>query len=200
LSATRYAYGGAELMFDSTLDAFTLPGYRRAVALRVVPAQSGDLGDGLATITDTYGLAPFVTTPKPERFARYLRAGRVRDVTILSGVSTDPWTLLATDLTTDPRRIGATHYDWAPKFFEEPAISGIDLFDCLEIMYPYDYAQSFAYNIGPAAYNVCSAHGLLGCRVLARRCGTAFCRQRSHAVAGARGRPLWAGPHCVPPK
>ena len=37
LSATRYAYGGAELMFDSVLDAFTLPG--------VPPLRGAALGD-----------------------------------------------------------------------------------------------------------------------------------------------------------
>jgi hypothetical protein len=33
LSAVRYAYGGAELVFDPALDAFTFPGYRRRVVL-----------------------------------------------------------------------------------------------------------------------------------------------------------------------
>jgi hypothetical protein len=157
LSATRYAYGGAELIFDSALDAFTLPGYQRSVELRLVPALGGKF-DGLATLTDTYGLAPFAVTPKNERFGRYLRAARVRDRTVLAGVPADPWALLTVDVTADPRRVAATHYDWAPKLFEEPAA---EPFDCIDMMYPYDYSTSFGWNLGPNAYNVCSAHGFL---------------------------------------
>src|SRR5207245_1982640 len=55
LSATRYAYGGAELIFDPVLDAFTLPGYARSVELRIISA-APDKPEGLATLTDTYGL------------------------------------------------------------------------------------------------------------------------------------------------
>src|SRR5262249_18412214 len=115
LSAIRYAYGGAELIFDSAIDAFTLPGYRRSVALLRVVRQR-DRVDGLATLTDTYGLDDVLpATPKEERFGRYLRVGRPRDVTVLNSPITDPWALLAVDVTTNPLRISATHYDWSPK-------------------------------------------------------------------------------------
>ena len=163
LSATRYACGGAELIFDPALDAFTLPGYARSVELRVTSATQ-DKPEGVATLTDTYGLAQFTPTmSKNERFGRYALAGRVRDVSVLSGdIGADPWALLATPLITDPRRIASTHHDWGVRLFEEPAASQQSGVDCMiDMMYPYDYALSFGYNLGPnAAYNFCSAHGL----------------------------------------
>jgi hypothetical protein len=81
LSATRYAYGGAELLFDSALDAFTLPAYGRSVELRLISVR-GARRDGLATITDTYRLVPFALASNSERFGRYLRAGRVGHPTL----------------------------------------------------------------------------------------------------------------------
>ena len=162
LSVTRYAYGGAELMFDSALDAFTLPGYRRSVELRVSSMQLGK-AEGQAILTDTYPLAPFAATSKSDRFGRYLRAGRLRDLTLLSGsVVNDPWAMLPTDVTTDARRIGGSHYDWATKLFEEPASpdspSGID---CIEMAYPLDFEASVIADFGPNSYDVCSAHGFM---------------------------------------
>jgi RHS repeat-associated protein len=169
LAATRYAYGNAEMIFDSALDAFTLPAYGRSVELRVIPGQ-GDEIDGLATITDTYGLDPFIpkaseSCSRPdsncEHFGRYLRAGRVRDRTVLKNIGTDPWTLLVIDITTDSRRIAATHNDSTPRLFEEPAVQGADPMDCIDMMFPYDFRMSFGYNLGGGSYNVCSAHGFL---------------------------------------
>jgi RHS repeat-associated protein len=161
LNATLYAYGNAEMIFDSALDAFTLPSYGRSVELRVIPGQ-GDWVDGLAVLTDTYGLDPFAIDPsavtsKKDRFRAYLRASHVRDQTMLKNVGIDPWTLLAIDITADSRRIAATHYDRDPKLFDEAA-SSADPMDCMDIIYPYDFARSFLH---PAAYNICSAHGFL---------------------------------------
>lgn len=157
LAATRYAYGGAELVFDSWLDAFTLPAYARSVELRVLMNVFGG-NNGLATLTDTYPLAPFaITMTREERFGRYLRVGRVRDVTVLKNAGNDPWAMLATDIATDPRRIGATHYDWLPRLFEEPAQPNQD-FD-IDMVFPYDFRTSFGWNIG--SINLFSAHGFL---------------------------------------
>jgi hypothetical protein len=161
LNATLYAYGNAEMIFDSALDAFILPAYGRSVELRVVPGQ-GDWVDGLAILTDTYGLDPSAIDPsavtsKEDRFGAYLRASHVRDQTMLKNVGIDPWALLAIDITTDSRRIAATHYDRDPKLFDF-AVSSADPMDCVEIIYPYDFALSALH---PAAYNICSAHGFL---------------------------------------
>jgi hypothetical protein len=144
LSATRYAYGGAVMMFDPVLNGFTLPGYQRSVELRVISAQP-DKTEGWATITDTYGLAQFTQMiPKIERFSRYARAGRVRDVTVLTGnVETDPWAMLVVDVTTDARRSAATHYDWGTELFEEPEAPDQNNVDCfIDMVYPYDYDLS----------------------------------------------------------
>ena len=164
LSATRFAYGGAELMFDSALDAFTLPGYGRSVELRVISVQEGK-AEGWATLTDTYPLVPFVQgSNKDVRFGRYLRAGRVRDVTVLAGsVTTDPWPMLATDVTTDTRRIGGTHYDWDSRLFQEPNLPDVNALNCMEMMYPLDYVRSVVVNIsqGDNFLDVCTSHGFM---------------------------------------
>jgi len=161
LSATRYAFGDAEMIFNPVLDAFTLPAYGRSVELRAVPGPGDEL-HGLAVLSDTYGLDPFVATRKDERFGRYLRVGTVRDRTVVKNAGTDPWALLAVDVTSDPRRIAAKHYDRTPKLFEGSGFPGIDAMDCLDIMYPNDFGLSFAYNLGSAAVqSFCSAHGFL---------------------------------------
>src|SRR6185369_1818395 len=84
LAPIRYAYGHAELIFDPALDAYTMRAYGRSVELRVGPAPAGGGIEGAATITVPYRLAPFVAPiSDADRFARYERAGRVRDVTVL---------------------------------------------------------------------------------------------------------------------
>ncbi|WP_147451091.1 RHS repeat-associated core domain-containing protein [Corallococcus llansteffanensis] len=162
LSATRYAYGGAELMYDSALHTFTLPGYQRSVSLRSVTVNGKT--DGYGTITDTYPLPAFTAASKAERFGRYLQAGKVRDVTVLTSSSLDPWTLLATDLTTYARRLGGTHYDWATKVYEETPQSGSTNsgLDCFELAYPLDFLGSW--NAVGNTYNPCTAHGFMYAR------------------------------------
>jgi RHS repeat-associated protein len=161
LSATRFAYGGASMVFDSAVDAFVFPGYARSVQLQVID-QLFEKIKSRAIITDTYGLDPFSSMPKVERFGRYLRVGRVKDVTTLGGnTPTDPWQLLTVDTAGDPRRIAATHYDWTARLYEEPAIAGTNAIDCIDMMYPYDYATSFDWNLGSYGYDVCSAHGFM---------------------------------------
>ncbi|MCY1030650.1 hypothetical protein OV207_04205 [Corallococcus sp. BB11-1] len=170
LVATRYAYGGAELKYNSVLQSFALPGYQRSVALRSTVKQSPYLKavihyEGTATLTDTYPLPEFTpadATTKNDRFNRYLRAGKVRDITTFSAIGTDPWVLLGLDVNTDPRRLGATHYDWASKVFEEIPGSGTSVVDCIEMVYPYDYNQSVGDALGSSTdFFTCSAHGFL---------------------------------------
>ena len=160
VSATRYAYGDAELTFDSVLDAFTLAGYGRVVELQLVSVRGRSVGR--ATLTDTYRLAPFVPGPETERFGRYLRVGRTRDVTVVSGnLGASAWPLLGLDVTTDPRRIGATHYEWGIRVFEEPAVPGTHPLDCMETSFPYDFAASFGAALGPQGIDMCSVHGFV---------------------------------------
>jgi len=48
-----------------------------------------------------------------QRYARYLRLGRVSDVSALSGdLGTDPLALVSLDVTSDARRISSTHYEY----------------------------------------------------------------------------------------
>ncbi|NPD25809.1 hypothetical protein HPP06_20560 [Corallococcus exiguus] len=162
LSTTAYAYGGAELTYDSALHAFSLPGYQRSVAMNTVTVQGK--GDGYATITDTYPLPAFNAASKEARFGRYLQAGKVRDVTTVTSSSTDPWTLLATDLPTYARRLKATHLEWVAKIYEEttpPGSTNTGL-DCFELAYPLDFLASW--NAVGNTYNTCTAHGFLYAR------------------------------------
>ena len=69
LAATLYAYGNAQPIFDSWLDAFTLPAYGRTVTLRM-GTSGGETST--ATLVDTYPLAPYTASPPEERVGRYL--------------------------------------------------------------------------------------------------------------------------------
>ena len=113
--------------------------------------------DGRATLTDRYELAPFVQTPREERVGRYLRSGRVSDVTHIIGAGTNPWLLLAVDVTTDLRRFGGEHFDWTVKLYEEP--SPPNVLACMDQMYPYDANLSVAYAIG--GIDFCTEHAFL---------------------------------------
>ncbi|MCP3060099.1 hypothetical protein LXT21_15050 [Myxococcus sp. K38C18041901] len=160
LSETRYAHGGAELVYDSALHSFGLPGYQRSVALSTVTVQGKS--EGVGTITDTYPLPAFDNTSKLVRFARYLQAGRARDVTTVTSASLDPWTLLAVDLSTYARRLKATHTEWGAKLFEEPAPAGGTQtpLDCMEMAFPLDFHASTLQVLGSAtAFDTCRARG-----------------------------------------
>ena len=170
LSATQYAYGAADLVFDPALDAFTFPGYRRMVQLQIADAQKAQ---GVATITDAYGPAtrtdPYglmlpgggccAALTVDQRYNLYQRAGRTSDVTVLSGsVGADAWALLATNVTSDARRIAATHYDWGTRLLaasSDPA--GPET--CREMVLPYDHVASLSYASSHGTYDVCTAHG-----------------------------------------
>ena len=147
-SPTLYAYGDARLNFDSKYDAFIFPGYKRSVALRITSDQViPPPTDGIATITDTYPLAPFdESMDSNARFKRYLKAGLVSDVTTISGnVGRDPWAVLDTNVNTDPRRISGTHYDWDTRSLSTGP-SGNEF--CIDMVYPYDSRRSIVFLFG----------------------------------------------------
>ncbi|NVJ19648.1 hypothetical protein HUW62_00135 [Myxococcus sp. AM011] len=158
LSPTLYAYGGAELMYDSALQAFTLPAYQRSVVVRAPTEKSQE---GYATITDTYPLPALSQTSKLARFSRYLLAGKTRDITLLTGVATDAWGLLSTDVATSPRRVGGTHFEWTAKLFEETPVPGNTNqgLDCFEMAYPLDFLASWLANTN--RYDTCSSRGFI---------------------------------------
>lgn len=170
LAATTYAYGGAELMFDPALDVFSFRGYRRRVEVPAPISQAA----GVATITitdnyapvsavDPYGVAGGAALDATQRYNLYLRAGRTRDVTVLSGnfsaaALAAPSQLLTIDVSSDGRRIGATHYEWGSMFLtasSDPA--GPE--PCSEMVAPYDYAASTAYASNNPSYDACTARG-----------------------------------------
>src|SRR5205807_299846 len=68
---------------------------------------------------------------------------------------------LPDDVTQDTRRVASTHYDYGIRLFEEPSVLGTSLLDCMDMMYPLDFAKSFREAFASEAYDVCSAHGFV---------------------------------------
>ena len=178
LAATRYAYGNIDLYYDSTADAFRTTGYKRRVELLSIPGVRDGSIQSNATIIDRYPLDPVnpVTWPflsEQQRFGRYLQAGLISDVTTLAGgFSSDAWSLLTVDVTTDLRRIGGVHHSvdaTDTHWFADVTPPTDDV--CKEVMYPYDYDLSVANNYGN--YNPCSARGFLYTRSTQSWRGTA---------------------------
>jgi RHS repeat-associated protein len=173
LIGTDYMYGGAELVFDPVLDAFTFAGYRRRVELHSLSRSGLQPVDGIAIITDTYGPATSIdpyglvlsdgsccaASTMDQRYKLYMRAGRTSDVTILSGTfSLGGTTLLSTDLSQDARRIAARHYDWGTRLLSASTDPpGAET--CYEMVLPYDFAASNAYAASSGSYDLCTAHG-----------------------------------------
>ena len=156
VSTTRYAYGKAELVFDPAYDTFVFPGYGRTLSL-VNTTIGGN--DGAATITDTYGLAPFVTSmTAAERFRRYRKTGRVSDITEIAGaLGTDPWALLTTNITTSTRRVAGVHYDWDARLLQAGPTPASDQV-CVDMMFPYDVASSRSFQLGD---DQCTVRGFM---------------------------------------
>jgi RHS repeat-associated protein len=160
-STIHYAYRDAGLIFDPAYDAFIFPGYQRTVELRATSEETPDAS--VATFTDTYGLAPFDPAMDiTARFQRYLLAGRVKDVTTLSGrLGTDPWALGIGDISTSIFRTAGAHYDWDARLLTTgptPSPASNEL--CLDMMYPYDFGRSQS-NGGFAWEDECTKHGFL---------------------------------------
>jgi hypothetical protein len=158
-AVTTYAYGGAELIFDSAEDRFIFPGYQRTVELR---ATDNEISDGnVAVITDTYGLSLFdPSMDAATRFKRYLKVGRVSDVTVLSGgLGTDPWRLTTGDLNHNTFRKSGAHYDWDARLLPPgPAPAGNE--QCMDMMFPYDFPLSRQFAIFNAS-DECTRHGFV---------------------------------------
>src|SRR6185369_14885353 len=141
---------------------FVFPGYRRTVQLRNTRDPEKSANEGIAVITDNYGLSGF--DPKMDaaaRFKRYRITGRVRDMTTLSGnVGQDPWALalLDADITNDPRRIAGTHYDWDTKRLA-PISSPANQSFCPDWEYPYDATASQTDALFHSIPDQCMEHG-----------------------------------------
>ena len=136
----------------------------RQVALVTAPGPS-DRPTQSATIVDRYPLDPVTAVTLPiltdaQRFGRYLRAGQIRDVTVLAGgLGTDARALLSIDVTTDARRISGVHHsvDTSDTRLFSNAIASTG--DCMDVMFPYDFALSAVNNVN--ASSRCSSRGFL---------------------------------------
>ena len=158
LAGALYAYGNAELIYDSVLDRFFFPGYRRTVVVSL----SGtvlDKGEGIATITDTWPLTTFAPgLTSQQRWQRTRRAGHVRDVLKLRGpVDPSPWSMLNVDAN-DSRAIGVTHHEWDAKLYQLPVSATQNIIDCIEMVQPLDFGATLA-AMSTNAIDVCRAHG-----------------------------------------
>ncbi|WP_415835040.1 RHS repeat-associated core domain-containing protein [Corallococcus soli] len=180
---TRYAYGGAELVYDPASHAWGLPAYHRSVSMTTVSLNGKH--EGYATVTDTYPLPAFDSSSKAARFARYRQVGKVRDVTTVTSVSLDPWTLLANDLSTNTRRLKASHVEWATRLFEEPTPTGTTQgsLDCMELAFPLDFLASWGQVSGSSTwYDTCAARGFSYARVNEAWRGTAAPPSTTHVA------------------
>ena len=164
LARVRYAYGAAEQFFDFVADRFVFPGYGRRLELRVPTLTPTPLQqEGQLIVTDTWELAPFVASPKEERFGRYLRAGRTKDVTVVEGIfNLRVEQHLLIDVAVDGRRTSMSHYLWSPVVVEEPSVPSSG--ECFDVMHPYDWRATFVANATPPQLNVCTAHGFVYAR------------------------------------
>jgi hypothetical protein len=159
IAAVKYAYGDARLVYDPARDGFVFPGYGRTVTL--VGTGHTNPRHGIATISETWGLAPSAPAmSKEERFARYQRVGRARAHHTLAGdVGTDAWSLLAIDTTTDSRRRAGGTTDWGVKSFAETPSSGVAARDCADWIDPYDPLVSLFDSLTPNSSAFCGQRG-----------------------------------------
>lgn len=160
-AATQYAYGDIELFYDSTLDLFRSFGYLRRASLLSTSEEGYPGFNATAQIVDRYPLEWSAGLANNHRFGRYLRAGRVRDITWLAGSrDIDVWSLLTVDISNDGRRIAGTNHSVSlddTRLFTDPSPPVDDL--CYDMMFPYDFEASESHNYG--SYNLCSARGFL---------------------------------------
>ena len=160
LAKTLYAYGGADMYYDSARARFAMIPYNRTISLRVTGTANDARVLGTATITDSYPLAGFdPAAVAKDRYGRYLRAGRPSDVTVLAGaLPSDVWSMLNETVANDGRRISSTHYDVGTRAYVD-TMAGDGTFDCLEMMFPYDFITSLSDGAGSSGLDVCSVHG-----------------------------------------
>src|SRR6185503_2060691 len=154
LAGGRYAYGNAQLMYDSVSDRFVFPGYQRFVEL-VKPAESRL---GSATVTDAWPLTEFDTSlTRRERWLRTKRVGKPRDIYKLRTSTPNPWSLLLVD-SDDQKVVGVTHFEWDTNLYKLGDWEGPEYW-CLDLPKPYDYQLSVVYNFGSEGLNACRSHG-----------------------------------------
>lgn len=159
LGESRFAYGGAELVFDSSRDRFVFPGYLKRVSLRLYGNAARP--QGMAVVSDHWPLLSFNTTmTKAERWLRARRVGLLRDTFTLRGSGeTNPWRLLGVDAQ-DARVIGVAHRDWDAKYFEATQAPGANALDCVEMTAPYDFEQSILSSM-PTGADMCRSYGFV---------------------------------------
>jgi hypothetical protein len=166
LAATRYAYGDVEMFYDSLHGTFRPTGYLRRVEITTTSDSRHRETQVRATITDRYPLEPVNPFSLPyltdaQRFGRYLRVGRIRDVTVLAGyLDPNPWAHLRVDTKSDGRRIAATHHDIdTSKTRLITDLTHEPFMPCVDMMFPYDYELSQAHNAGHAP--ICKSRGFV---------------------------------------
>ena len=162
LAGSRFAYGNAQMVFDSASDRFVFAGYQRNVKIALFNGREQPMG--MARVTDAWPLTHFAQGMKKEEvWLNELRLGQPRDVYTLSGTSeTDPWALLHID-SNDIRIIAGQHTEWAATLFNlspQNAPNATNLHECVDMVLPYDYALSTSYRLG-SDWNPCLAHGFV---------------------------------------
>src|SRR6185312_4144438 len=165
LSASRYAYAGAVMMYDQALDTYRLPAYGRTVELHSV-IDAADKPNSQATITDAYYQTQFDPNANEDaRFGRYLQVGRTSDVTVLAVIgSSDPWPLLDVNIYSDTRRMAGAHYGYQARAFNQTDLGVQQSEDaddfCLDVIDPYNF-DSTGLGLNAGSFDPCSAHGFL---------------------------------------
>lgn len=165
---TTYAYARGEQVYDPALDIFSFRGYRRTVQLQVPTTDAS----GVAIVTDMYGPAsttdPFgvgqpgatVDSDRLQRYKTYLVTGRVKDVTVLSGVARGGEIALLgdTNIIGNAKRIATTHYEWdLHSLAKSSDPAGPEV--CNEMVFPYDFDASHTYAVRNSDWDLCAAHG-----------------------------------------
>jgi hypothetical protein len=164
LAKTSYAYGNIDTYFDPMHDAFRPTGYLR----RVETVQFSTLNGPKvrATVTDSYGLdsvspQSLLYLPANQRFGRYLKVGRPKEVAVLAGtdVGADAWTFLSSNFARDTHRIAGAEFFISNAdtrlFTDSPQTDDL----CVDMMFPYDFEKSQSHQVSD--YSPCNARGFL---------------------------------------
>jgi RHS repeat-associated protein len=174
LAPTTYAYSGATMGFDNTLEAFIFSGYTRVVAIQG-PISSLDPHVATAynaTVTQYNQYAPVdcqLSEGCPiqidsDRYLQRAGAGTVAQQSVMSGVTDgNPWDLAADNPAADPLTEQFSQNWFANSYVDEGTTGAFP--DCVEYMDPYDFDDSYA-DACPggncsAHYNPCSTHGFV---------------------------------------
>jgi RHS repeat-associated protein len=149
---TDYAFGDPEMIFDSLQKRWQFSGYRRHITM-----QLDGSGTGRMTIADSNTLLPMIVgQSETERYLANGEVGLPKDVTVLPGAMSDPWSEMGalSGEGPDSRLKGATHYDYSAQMLTESQDSTVAF--CRELVDPYDYVAS---QQGTSSWPVCATHG-----------------------------------------